>query len=108
MKIFALSVVMLLILPTTAGAAIPAIYTNDNFLLSEHDQPATLIQDGRGGFYGVTLTGKIYSQKPITNSYNLKLHKFVIDEAWFYMSDRGMIQADTDLVALSIYFARTS
>lgn len=101
-----LAQLVLFVLPVTVLAAIPERYTNDNFLISEHDQPVSLFQDGQGGFYGVTLTGKIYTQKPIANVYGIKLHKFVIDDAWFYMSDRGMIQADTDLVALSIYFTR--
>lgn len=95
-------------LPVTVGAAVPGRYTNDNFLLSEHDQPVSLFQDGLGGFYGYTLTGKLYTQQPIANIYSIKLHKFVIDDAWFYMSDRGLIQADNDLIALSVYFARAS
>jgi hypothetical protein len=56
----------------------------------------------------VTATGKIFSQYLITNSLDIRLQRFSIDEASYYISDRGIILADSDTVALSIYLSRTT
>jgi len=90
------------------SAAIPEVYTNDNFFTSEHDVPVSFSQDVFGNFTGVTATGKIFSQYLITNSLDIRLQRFTIDQAFFYISDRGVIVADTDTVALSIYLSRTT
>jgi hypothetical protein len=89
------------------SAAIPATYTNDNFFTSEHDAPASFTQDTFGNFTGMTISGKLFYQTNITNSFNIRLQRFSIDEAFFYISDRGVIVADTDTIALSIYLTRT-
>ena len=88
-------------------AAVPTVYTNENFLSSEHDRPVRLYQDPVGNFYGTTATGKRFEQRSITNSLNIKLHRFMFDEAFFYISDKGIIQAPSDTVSLSIYLTRT-
>jgi len=36
----------------------------------------------------------------------VRLHRFSIDEAYFYISSVGLITAPNDLVALSIYLAQ--
>lgn len=87
---------------------IPKTYTNDNFFTAIHDEPNYFLQDDHGNFYGETLTGKYFTQHLITNSYNVRLYKFSIDEAFFYISDQGVIKAESDLVALSIYLMRIS
>ncbi len=90
----------------SAHAAIPLIYTNSTFMTDEHDAPASFTQDSLGNFYGSTVTGKMFSQNIITNSESIRLQRFAIDEAFFYISDRGIIVADSDTIALSIYLTR--
>jgi hypothetical protein len=89
-------------------AAIPERYTNDNFFSSEHDKPVSFTQDAFGNFSGVTATGKFFYQMNITNSLNIRLQRFSVDEAFFYISDRGVIVAPSDAVALSIYLTRVT
>ena len=101
-----LSILCVIFLPGVVSASVPVLYTNDNFFSSYHDAPASLFQYETGGFYGYTETGKFYEQLPIQNLYDIKLHRFYIDDAYFYVSDRGVIAASDDLVALSIYMSR--
>ncbi|MEY3784322.1 MAG: hypothetical protein RLZZ230_644 [Candidatus Parcubacteria bacterium] len=103
---------MLIVIFTFCGmassvqAAIPALYTNDTFLSDEHDVPVSFAQDEFGNFSGLTASGKVFSQNIITNSQAIRLQRFAIDEAFYYISDRGIILADSDTVALSIYLTR--
>jgi hypothetical protein len=90
-----------------ALAAVPAVYTNENFFSSEHDQPVSFTQDSVGNFSGMTISGKLFYQTNVTNAFTIRLQRFSIDEAFFYISDRGIIRAGSDTVALSIYLART-
>jgi hypothetical protein len=109
MKFFAFGVLTLLIISTqTVFASIPAVYTNDNIWNSEHDKPVTVEQDAFGNFSGRTETGKVFYQNNIENSFSVRLQRFSIDEAFFYISDKGIIIAPTDTVALSIYLTRAS
>lgn len=101
-----LAITYITFLPTVTAASVPVVYTNDNFFSSYHDAPVSLFQYETGGFFGYTETGKFYKQLPIHNLYTIKLHRFYIDDAYFYVSDRGIITASDDLVALSIYMSR--
>ncbi|MCA9361646.1 hypothetical protein KC845_03775 [Candidatus Kaiserbacteria bacterium] len=106
MKIFILNTLVFLIFPVFSLAA-PIHYTNENFTTDgKHDRPLSFQADGTGGFYGVTVSGMTFTQTPISNIYGIKLHKFSIGQAYFYMSDKGEIVAKNDLVALSIYFSK--
>lgn len=105
-RVFVSLVVALSLLPQLSFAAIPAVYTNDNYWISEHDQPAQLFRMTSGDFYGFTTTGKYFTQINIANEYHVRLNKFTIDRAYFYISDKGIIQADSDIAALSIYLAQ--
>ncbi len=96
----------LLVSPYTVIAEIPSSYTNDNIFTAEHDRPVSLFQDGAGGFYGFTETGFRFTQQPVTNAFGIRLHKFSIDQAFFYVSDQGIIEATDDLAAVSIYLSR--
>ena len=87
-------------------AAVPATYTNDNYWTSEHDAPAEFVGTGQGSYYGYTKTGKYFEQTLLTNSYDVRLFRFSIDKAFFYVSDRGVIKANSDVAALSIYLSR--
>ena len=96
----------LFLLPYMVSADIPDSYTNGNIFTSEHDAPVSISFDGSGGFYGHTNTGQYYTQTPIENTFGVRIHKFTIGEAYFYMSDRGLITAEDDLTAFSVYFSR--
>ncbi len=95
-----------LLLANGADAAIPAVYTNDNIWTSEHDRPVQVTRDTVGNFSGTTATGKVFYQTNIENSLAIRLQRFAIDEAFFYVSDKGIIIAPNDTVALSIYLTR--
>ncbi len=107
MKLRIWSVALALVLVAqSAEAAIPSVYTNDNIWVSEHDRPVTVEQDMFGNFTGTTATGKVFYQNNIENSLSIRLQRFAIDEAFFYVSDKGIIIAPNDTVALSIYLTR--
>ncbi len=90
------------LLPNTVGA----YYTQDTYWSSEHEQPAWFESDSKDGFYGETVGGTYFTQNPIINSSNIRLHKFAIGSAFFYISDKGIIKADGDLNAVSIYLSK--
>lgn len=93
-----------LVLPVQA--AIPAVYTNENFFTSEHDAPKSFWRDSVGNFAGVTKTGKTFEQRKVVSDISVHLQRFSIDQAYFYISSIGIIMADSDTEALSIYLAR--
>lgn len=102
MKKFVLfSMVILASYPLVVGAS----YDMENFWTSTHDAPAWFEADGIGGFYGETVRGTSFSQHPVFTNTDIRLHKFAIEKAYFYISDRGIIQAEDDLRALSIYLS---
>ncbi len=105
--LFSLSLSLVLLLPMTASAQIPFLYTNDNYWTSPHDKPVSFTQDKLGNFQGMTETGKTFTQTVVNNDLSISLQKFTIDEAYFYISDIGVIKANSDLVALSIYLSPT-
>jgi len=90
------------------AAEIPETYTNDNFWSSAHDQPVSFSQDIEGNFSGITVTGKIFTQTNITNSADIRLQRFAIDKAFFYVSDKGIIVASSNAKALSVYLSRNT
>lgn len=75
-----------------------------NPLLDE--TPAWLMSDSLGGFYGKTQTGLSFTQQSVVNDYSIKLHKFTVSDTFWYITDKGVIEAGNDLVAISIYLAR--
>lgn len=91
---------------TFVAAAVPEVYTNENFQTATHEKPEFFERDRYGNFYGYTISGRLFSQVNVTNNYNIRLQRFAIDEAFFYISDRGIIYAQSDSVALSIYLTR--
>jgi hypothetical protein len=42
----------------------------------------------------------------VTASISVRLQKFSIDKVAFYVSDQGIIEASSDISALSIYLAK--
>ncbi len=85
-----------------------AFYTLDTFdLAGAHSAPVSFASDGNGGFFGTTESDDYFTQTPVANNLNLKLHKFVIGDAFFYISAQGAFKAPSDLVALSITLSAT-
>lgn len=84
------------------------VYTNENFHKVPHEQPVYFEQRTDGSFWGYTETGREFTQTPVPNQYDVRMHRFAIDDAFFYVTDQGTIFADTDLQALSIYFSQTT
>jgi hypothetical protein len=77
---------------------------NDTYWTTPHQQPAWFESDLSGGFKGETVDGVSFTQRPVaTNELNFRLHKFVIGTAFFYISNKGIIKAENDLHAVSIY-----
>ena len=74
----------------------------DSPLLSE--KPRWFQAGSLGGFYGETEQGTYFSQRPVANAASIRLHKFTIADVYFYVSDKGVIYAESDLEALSVYF----
>jgi len=107
MKNFAVVAISGLIIIAIFNVSIArGFYTNENFHSTPHSAPAWFTPDSNGGFHGETLSGSVFTQRPITNSLGIRLHKFQIDDAFFYVSDRGIIYAQSDVVALSMYLTR--
>jgi hypothetical protein len=80
-----------------------AVDLSTNPLLQE--KPVWFAADTMGGFYGATESGYTFTQRPVANEWGIRIHKFMIGTTFFYISDRGVIDAPDDLAALSIYFS---
>lgn len=93
---------------TTPVEAALTTYTDTNFWNSPHEKPVSFAQDEWGNFYGATATGRLFSQVNVANTAAVRLQKFTIDEVVFYISDQGIIRANSDIIALSIYLTRLS
>lgn len=101
-KIAILSLWFCLLLPS--GVMAYGVTDIQNPLLDE--APAWLMSDSLGGFYGETESGLSFTEQSVVNDYSIKLHKFTISDTFWYITDKGVIEADNDLVAISIYLAR--
>lgn len=97
---FGIGVLQLVVLASVAQAF---TYTNDNFATTPHERPAYFEGNQTDGFWGYTESGRTFTQMPIQNNFDIKIHKFAIDDAFFYITDRGVINAPNDLTALSVY-----
>lgn len=89
-----------LLMPTFVHAT---FYTNENFLFTYHYKPVSFAALAGGGFKGTLENGTTFTQTPVLTDRSLRLHKFMVDDAFFYISDKGTFQASSDLAALSIY-----
>lgn len=103
---FPLFLVSFFVLPLSVYGAIPAVYTNENYQTSTHEQPRGFMSDGQGGFSGHTTSGRVFTQTKVLNNAGIILYRFSIDEAFFYISGKGQIWAESDLEAISMYMAR--
>ncbi len=104
-KNVALYVALLVMLFPSPGRALGLTTLADHPLLSE--KPVWFLQDETGGFYGETESGMTLTQKTIVAPYSLRIQRFNIGDIFFYVSDKGVIEASNDLVAVSIYLSLT-
>ena len=84
-----------------------AYYTNDNIDYIYHQPPVWFVQETSGNWVGETEGGHAFRQVVIENDLQVRMQKFVIGSAFWYVTDRGVIFADHDLAAVSIYFSWT-
>lgn len=90
-------------LPTTGQA----FSNTEEFFNSAHNQPAWFEVSADGSAYGKTVAGEVFTQINIPNNLGIRIQKFAIGPAFFYISDKGIIRANNDLSAVSIYFTLT-
>jgi uncharacterized protein YggE len=91
------------LLPTTTAAQ---TYSNDTFWGTQHAKPDSFTVTSTGEAYGTTTTGIAFRQVNVVTDSDVRLQRFQIQEAYFYVSDRGIIRADNSTQALSMYIAR--
>lgn len=87
------------------GDVTSVFYTNLNIALTPHPEPETFEVTSENEIFGFTTNNVMFSQTNICNDLT-KLQKFQIQEAWWYISDKGIIgygEGISDLQALSIY-----
>lgn len=65
--------------------------------------PAEFTVDEDGEAYGTLESGVPFSQTNVSNDLGVRLQKFTLQQAFWYVSDRQTIYAPNDITALSIY-----
>jgi len=80
-------------------------YTPETFTTTSQAAPVWFEADNSGGFYGETTDGTPFTQMVVVPDSGVHLERFAIGLVYFYVSDKGIINASDDLVALSIYLA---
>lgn len=81
-------------------------YDAENIHNVYHEAPSEFTVDANGDAFGTTVSGMAFRQYSVANEYNIRLQRFAIGTTGWYVSDRGIIWADNDLTALSIYLSR--
>ena len=77
-----------------------AFSTLDSWL---DEVPSSFVVRGADTFVGETIAGHPFTQYRIVSAPDIRIHKFVLADNYFYVSDRGLFEADGDLQAVSIY-----
>jgi hypothetical protein len=96
---------ILLLTMLFTGTAFADEYTNTNINTTYHEAPSVFAFDALGEAVGTTISGIPFRQRNVANGYAIRLQRFEIGLAYWYVSDRGVIWADSDLEALSIYLS---
>ena len=80
--------------------------TNQNW---EHSERCTAPVENftvvDGETYGVLTSGVVFTQKNVAGT-NIRLQHFQMEEVSWYVSDKGVIEAESDIRALSKYLTR--
>jgi hypothetical protein len=85
--------------------AVTTAFSGSFSLAALADKPLWFAFDEVGGMYGETESGYTFSQIPVHIDDSVRMQKFTMGTISYYISDRGVIDAPTDLMALSIYFS---
>jgi len=62
--------------------------------------------DRENGFYGQLTSGVTFRQGPILSDRGVFLHKITIEDAFWYLDEKGSFFAESDLQALSVHVTR--
>lgn len=105
--LFAVFLAVFIFSPSLLDASV--IYTNESIALLSHSNPEyeSLTVSPEGEMQGITSDGIAFYQNNIIND-TTRLQKFIIQDAWWYISDKGIIgygDGISDLQALSIYLS---
>ncbi len=74
-------------------------------ILAYQPKPVDFWFNQEGEAFGTLEDGTSFSQINIATDLGIRLQKFQWGDLFWYVSDRGVIYADCDLQALSIYLA---
>lgn len=91
---------------TTIGVLAIVMCSNTNFDHSARCQAPveTFIVDEQGEVTGQLTNGIKFTQTNVVNDVT-RLQRFQLEDAFWFVSDKGEIHAESDLAALSIYLA---
>ncbi len=81
--------------------------TNQNYMHSERCTAPVdyFVVNEDGSSWGTLTSGVTFTQGNITNDVT-RLQRMQLEEAFWYVSDKGVIYADSDTQALSIYLSK--
>lgn len=65
--------------------------------------PDYFVVEANGEVWGHLTNGIQFTQTNVTNELGVRMQRFNLEQAYWYITDRGVIYADSDLQALSIY-----
>lgn len=82
------------------------LYDATNIHTTYHEAPVSFTLDVSGNATGKTVSGTAFQQYTVPNDDGVRLQRFEIGLAHWYVSDRGVIWADTDHEALLTYRTR--
>jgi hypothetical protein len=90
------------LLAVTISASVAC--NNQNFEQSVRcNEPVDyFVVEDNGEAWGYLVNGIQFTQRNVVNEYT-RLQRFQLEDAFWYVSDRGIIRAESDLQALSIY-----
>lgn len=63
------------------------------------------VMNDDGSAWGALTSGVTFTQSNISNE-TTRLQRFQMEDAYWFVSDKGDIQAETEIEALSIYLSR--
>jgi hypothetical protein len=80
--------------------------TNANYLHSPRctAEPDYFIVNEDGSAWGMLTSGVTFTQSNVINDYT-RLQRFQLEDAFWFVSDKGDIWAENELQALSIYLS---
>lgn len=79
-------------------------YTNDNIHTAYHEAPREFSVDERGNTTGETVSGALFTQETIYDVDGVRIQKFMIGEAFWYVCASGVffVSGDSEAIAFCI------